>query len=149
MLRGIHKLEQRLRQARKSCSVHPDMALKIALPVPSHAHPSMQVTRKYYREERDVSTFNDRAMVASAADIRREEARSRAAGRAEDLAAEREELRRAAEKERRLEAAAKKRHAKRGAKQRGGGGGMGAARMFLDDGGASDDEEDRSSDEAE
>lgn len=100
----------------------------------------VQVTRGFYREDRDDEPFNDRAMLASAADIRREEARSRRIGRQEDLAAEREELRHAAAKEAKLARARKRRKAHlkaQGVRKAGGGG----ARLFLDDGGDEEDDE--------
>lgn len=102
----------------------------------------MQVTRGFYREDRDVSAADDRAMVASAADMRREEARSRRAGRDEDVAAEREELARLRAKEAKVARARARVKARR--RRAGGGGGGGAARRggaaFLDD--AADDDED-------
>jgi hypothetical protein len=78
-------------------------------------------------------------MVASLADIRKEEARSRRLGRQEDLEAEREELRRIAAKEAKLARARQRHKDKRkalGEAGRKGGGGC----AFLDDGG--DDEDD-------
>ena len=102
---------------------------------------ALQVTRGFYREDRGDEPFNDRAMLASTADIRREEARSRRIGRQEDLEAEREELRHAAAKESKLARARKRRKARlqaQGARKAGGGG----AKMFLDDGGEDEDDDD-------
>jgi hypothetical protein len=99
------------------------------------------VTRKFYREDRSGEPFNDSSMVASLADMRKEEARSRRLGRQEDLEAEREELRRVNAKETKLARARKCRKAQRKAKGRAAHS-TGGARTFLDDGGDDDDEDD-------
>lgn len=50
------------------------------------------MTRKFYRQDRGDDGFNDRMMETSAAEMRREEARSRKMGRQEDAEAERQLL---------------------------------------------------------
>ena len=71
----------------------------------------MQEARKFYREDRDVSTFNDRSMEATAAEIRQEEARSKRAGRLEDEKEEQAELLRQAAKIEKRRARRKRRRA--------------------------------------
>jgi SPT2 chromatin protein len=103
----------------------------------------VQVTRGFYREDRRGDAGDDRAMVASAAEMRAEEARSRRIGRQEDAEAEREELRRLAAKEAKLARARKRRKAAR-RKDGSSGGKRGDAAMFLDDGGDDEDDDDES-----
>eukprot|EP00892_Ulva_mutabilis_P012908 jgi/Ulvmu1/9990/UM059_0039.1 len=72
-----------------------------------------QVTRGLYRERHDDEFGNDRMMEASAADIRREEARSKRIGRLEDAEAEREEEERLAAKAKRAQFKKQKKKRKR------------------------------------
>lgn len=96
---------------------------------------TMQVTRGYYRERHDDEFGNDRMMEASAADIRREEARSKRIGRMEDAEAEREEAERLAAKAKR---ALKKSKPKKKKKRR-----RGVSALIADEASDSDsDEED-------
>ena len=101
------------------------------------------MTRGFYREDRALDPLDDRAMVTSASEMRREEARSRRVGRAEDAIAEREELARINAKEAKLARARSQAKAKRRKARSGGSGrGQSVGAAFLDDGGGDDDDDD-------